>query len=163
MHPIKLFQCLRFCTFFTVMFTPYWSHVQGYTDQRDLLEDRLLYLKYEDMKTVRNKGLFLVLINAFKLYLQDLASEVNKTSEFLQRPKLSAVNMETFLDHLSFEKMKNNPAVQTGFFMRDVRQLDNNEKVTKFFRCGQVNQWKKEMSPEMSQKFDEWITKNQLN
>ncbi|XP_011302984.1 sulfotransferase 1C4-like [Fopius arisanus] len=134
-----------FCRLFLadkLLCCPYWSHILGFWNNRDNLRAKMLWLKYEDMKS-------------------DLSSIIHKTSEFLGKSSLSPENLQVLEDHLSFTKMKNNPAVNKEEWIEYIKQFNLTTKPGKFMRSGEVNQWMTGMSPEMSQKFDDW-TSNHL-
>lgn len=81
----------------TGYYSPFIHHVLSYWKQRN---NHLLFLTYEEMKA-------------------DLPSVVKKVAKFLGKPlPESQESMKTFLDHLSFDKMKYNTAVNKDDFMK---------------------------------------------
>ncbi|XP_063992975.1 luciferin sulfotransferase-like [Diachasmimorpha longicaudata] len=129
-----------FCRLFLgdkLLCCPYWSHILGFWNNRDDFQEKMLWLKYEDMKS-------------------DLSSVIKKTSKFLGINSLSPEDLEILEDHLSFSRMKTNPAVNKEDWIAYVKHFDLTTESGKFMRSGEVNQWRAVMSPEISHKFDEW-------
>ncbi|XP_015111071.1 sulfotransferase 1C4 [Diachasma alloeum] len=132
-----------FCRLFLadkLLCCPYWGHILGFWNNRNDPQQKMLWLKYEDMKS-------------------DLPSIIQKTSEFLGKTSLCLSppeNLDILVDHLSFSKMKANPAVNKEGWIAYIKQFDLTTEPGKFMRSGKVNQWKAVMTPVMSQKFDEW-------
>lgn len=89
-------------------------------------------------------------------FFKDLSSVIHKTSEFLKLPPLSVQNLEILKDHLSFSKMKDNPAVNQERWIGAMQKLEIPTTQEKFIRSGEVNQWKAAMSSEMTEEFDKW-------
>lgn len=80
----------------------------------------------------------------------DLASSLKKLADFLGHP-LSDEDLPKLMQHLSFESVKKNPAINM--------KIIPSENEAPFIRRGQVG-GNSEMTAEMSKKFDEWIAKN---
>ncbi|XP_011302858.1 sulfotransferase 1C4 [Fopius arisanus] len=120
---------------------PYWDHILGFWNNRNDKKHEMLLIKYEEMKS-------------------DLTSVVRRTSEFLGKPPLPPEKLAILMDHLTFSKMKNNPAVNKEEWIAYIKQFDLSTEDGKFMRKGEVNQWQTEMSPEMSEKFDEWTAEH---
>ena len=72
-------------------YTPFFRHVIEYWELQKRSPDRVLFIFYEDMKA-------------------DLASVVRKVAAFLGKA-VSDEDMPGLLEHLTFDKMKDNPAV----------------------------------------------------
>ncbi|CAG9859341.1 unnamed protein product [Phyllotreta striolata] len=70
-------------------YAPYWNHVLPFWERRN--QPNLLFLKYEKM-------------------VQDLPSVIKEVADFLEKP-LSPENISLLAEHLSFDSMKKNPAV----------------------------------------------------
>lgn len=100
----------------------------------------ILFLKYEDMK-------------------KDLSKTIQKVSEFLERP-MNDEQVEKLTEHLSFEKMKQNPAVNKEDISEFYHKYKISESDGKFFRSGKVGDHKELMSKEMVGRFDKWIKSN---
>lgn len=116
-----------------------WNHYLTYWNKRD--EPNFLYLKYEDMK-------------------RDTPAAVRQIAEFLDK-KLTDEQVEKVCDFLSFENMKNNPGVNLSALLDAYLGKDYLKRTGKaFIRKGEMGDWKNHMTPELSEKFDEWIEKN---
>uniref|UniRef100_A0A1A9W5Q1 Sulfotransferase domain-containing protein n=1 Tax=Glossina brevipalpis TaxID=37001 RepID=A0A1A9W5Q1_9MUSC len=125
----------------------YWKHVLPFWKRSS--ESNVLFLKYEDMK-------------------RDLPSIVRKCAKFLQIDyQISEVDLKRICEHLKFDKMQKNPAVnlepllnQTDINGNGVQMTTNSCSDIQFIRKGQIGDWKNYISTEMSQRFDEWIDQN---
>lgn len=97
--------------------------------------------------------------NAF--LFQDLASVIRRTAKFLGKT-LTEEKVAALVDHLSFNKMKENPAVNYKEFTDACKKMDlcTDDQEGTFLRKGEVNNWKNYMSPEMSARFDRWTEEN---
>lgn len=62
------------------------------------------------------------------------------------------------MDHLSFENMKNNRAVNYEPVVELYKKYELGLTLEdgSFMRCGRVGQWKEKMSPSLIQQFEEW-------
>ncbi|XP_043276423.1 luciferin sulfotransferase-like [Venturia canescens] len=135
-----------FCTLFLagkLCFAPFWKHVLGFWTKRN--NENVLFLKYEDMK-------------------EDLASVIRETAHFLGKSKDGTYDndekMQPLLEHLSFESMKNNSAVNYEDVVDVNRKLKLIEADGKFMRSGQKDQWKSQMAQEVIEKFDNFTRTN---
>lgn len=90
---------------------------------------------------------------------KDLHSVVERVTEFLGT-KLTNDQMDTLLNHLSFESMKSNASVN----YESIVEMNRAHKITEdqgaFMRSGKVGGYKADMTPEIIKKFDEWTKKN---
>ncbi|KAF7265623.1 hypothetical protein GWI33_020976 [Rhynchophorus ferrugineus] len=134
----------EFCKLFLankVCFAPYWKHLLQFWDRR--YDDNILFLKYEDMK-------------------KDLPSAVRQTAAFLNKG-LTENQIDSLTYHLSFDSMKNNPAVNYEL----VTELNKKYKLIEyegaFMRSGSVGGYKTCMSPDIIEEFDRWIYTNTKN
>ncbi|XP_075233109.1 luciferin sulfotransferase-like isoform X2 [Lycorma delicatula] len=118
-----------------LVFSPFWEHV----------------LSFWELKGREN-----VLISSFEEMKHDLSKVLKKTADFLGVTYTEEQEIE-ILDHLSFKSMKNNPMVN---FENDIKEIGKENMA--FIRNGEVEGWKKEMTPEIAEKFDIW-TKEKLN
>ena len=86
---------------------------------------------------------------------KDLASNVRKVAKFLGK-ELTDENVEAMVDHLSFKKMKNNPAVnkEEGKAIRLFNESGS------FMRKGEVGDWKNHFTDEMNKRMDEATKKH---
>uniref|UniRef100_A0A6P7EY40 Estrogen sulfotransferase, testis isoform-like n=1 Tax=Diabrotica virgifera virgifera TaxID=50390 RepID=A0A6P7EY40_DIAVI len=121
-----------------VTFAPYWNHVLPFWEKRN--QPNILFLKYEKM-------------------IQDLPSIIKEVADFLETP-LTPEQITTLSDHLSFESMKKNPAVNYEMIVSLNRKFKLIECDGTFMRSGKVGDYKAKMSPEIIQAFDEWTAEN---
>lgn len=131
----------------------YWKHVLPFWKRST--EPNILFLKYEDMK-------------------KDLARVVRQCARFLNIDyEIADADMKRLCQHLQFDSMQGNPAVNLEPLLGQVdingngvaAHLETNttaasSKDSKFIRKGQVGDWKNYMSPEASHRFDQWIEDN---
>lgn len=128
----------------------YWKHVLPFWKRST--ESNVLFLKYEDMK-------------------KDLARVVRQCARFLNIDyEISDAAMKRLCQHLQFDSMQGNPAVNLEPLLGQVdingnglaSHLDAPTPSTdsKFIRKGQVGDWKNYMSAEVSHRFDQWIEEN---
>lgn len=84
---------------------------------------------------------------------------VRKMSEFLEK-KLSDKQVDMLCQHLSFENMKNNRAVN----YEEVIELNKKYKLVQaegtFMRSGTVGEWKAKLTSEWVERFDCWTQAN---
>ncbi|XP_073839453.1 sulfotransferase 1 family member D1-like [Musca autumnalis] len=112
-------------------YTSYWNHIVDFWKMRN--EPHIFFVTYEEMK-------------------KDLASVIQRLCTFLERPQLTAEEMERTLDHLSFDKMRSYEKMTN----------DLKEKIPKatedfqFLRRGIVGSFKDELTPELREKIDNW-------
>lgn len=116
---------------------PVWPHVLDFWKRRN--EPNVLFLKYEDMK-------------------KDLESTIYKCAKFLGvEDSITNEHVERMCEHLKFDRMQKNPAVNIESYLQLNREKD---KSVQFIRKGQIGDWKNYMSDELSLRFDEWTKKN---
>ncbi|CAH2004326.1 unnamed protein product [Acanthoscelides obtectus] len=124
------------------VYLPYWSHVLEFWEQRH--KPNVMILRYEEM-------------------LKDLPGMIRKVASFLEKP-LTDDQVDQLVKHLSFDSMKTNSAVNNEKLIKERRQIKGlGEAQTGHMRRGQAKSHKAEMSPEMIEKFDEWINVNTKN
>ncbi|KAJ9573815.1 hypothetical protein L9F63_008797 [Diploptera punctata] len=111
-----------------------WDHILDFWNIRH--EPNLLLISYEEMKKA----------------IRRIAT---KTAQFLNR-SLTEEQLKQLCEHLSFESMKKNPAVNLEEQLQKIRERQNFEVEEKFIRKGKVGGWKDELSPEASEKIDKW-------
>lgn len=112
---------------------PVWPHMLGFWHRRN--DTNVLFLKYEDMK-------------------KDLPGTVYKCARFLGvEDSITNEDVSRMCDHLNFDRMQNNPAVNIESYLNLKRDSD---KKVQFIRKGQIGDWKNYMSNELSARFDEW-------
>lgn len=116
---------------------PVWPHCLTFWNMRD--EANVLFLKYEDMK-------------------KDLPSTIHKCAKFLGvENRITDIDVAQMCDHLKFDRMQKNPAVNITSYLPVNGDKDKN---VQFIRKGQIGDWKNYMSDELSVRFDEWIRMN---
>ncbi|XP_057802874.1 cytosolic sulfotransferase 5-like [Salvia miltiorrhiza] len=112
---------------------PFWDHILGYWKQSLENPDRVLFLKYEDMKARP-------------------AAEVRRVAEFLGCPfsaeEVEAGEVDRILELCSFEVLSGLEVNKKGKLM--VTGVDKSA----FFRRGEVGDWKNHLSPEMAERID---------
>lgn len=116
---------------------PVWPHMLDFWQKRH--DPNVLFLKYEDMK-------------------KDLASTIYECAKFLNvEESITAEDVAQMCDHLNFDRMQKNPAVNIDSYLHFNR---DKEKRVQFIRKGQIGDWKNYMSNDLSNRFDEWIIKH---
>ena len=118
-----------------VQYSPYFDYVCEAWAKRN--HPNMCLLFYEDMK-------------------KDLPANIRKVATFLGK-EFEDEKMEALVDHLSFEKMKNNNAVNKED-LKGVSFKANHDG--KFMRKGQVGDWKNFFTEEMNKRMDEAIEKH---
>lgn len=114
-----------------------WQHMLSFWQRRN--DSNILFLKYEEMK-------------------KDLPRSILKCAEFLGvSDKLNDEQMSRLCEHLNFDKMQRNRAVNLEEIYNPDCENGKGTKSTKFIRKGQIGDWKNYMTNEMSARFDEWI------
>lgn len=116
---------------------PVWPHCLTFWNMRH--ESNVLFLKYEDMK-------------------KDLPSTIFQCAKFLGvEDRITDTDVTQMCDHLKFDRMQKNPAVNITSYLPVNGEKDKN---VQFIRKGQIGDWKNYMSDELSARFDEWIRQN---
>ncbi|KAG5523491.1 hypothetical protein RHGRI_035333 [Rhododendron griersonianum] len=122
---------------------PYWDHVLGYWKASLEQPERVLFLKYEDMK-------------------RETSVLVKRLAEFIGHPFSVAEEtegvVERVMDLCSFENLSNLEVNKNGRHRVDTPvAIENNT----YFRRGKVRDWKNHLTAEMVQRMD-WITEQKL-
>merc|ERR1712071_348807 len=113
---------------------PYFPHVfEGWSKRH---HPNLHFVFYEDLKT-------------------DLRGEIVKIATFLGK-SLTDEQLTKLTEHLGFNKMKNNAAVNNEIG----KEFGILKQKGYFIRKGITGDWKNHFSPEMNSRLDAWITKN---
>lgn len=100
-------------------------------------DPNVLFIKFEEMK-------------------HDLPSVIRKTAEFLNKD-LSDIQVEKLCEHLSFQNMKTNRAVNLEAILEKSFGTSYLEATDlRFIRKGEIGDWKNYMSEDLSNRFDEW-------
>ncbi|XP_055598747.1 luciferin sulfotransferase-like isoform X2 [Uranotaenia lowii] len=118
--------------------SPYHRHV---IDYHNLNYENILHLCFEDMR-------------------QDLRPTLHRVCKFLGK-SYTAQQILALEQHLSFDSMKNNDAVNGRYWVEHVlSQTNRHDKISdqdyQFIRRGKANGWKQELSPELIEAIDEW-------
>lgn len=97
------------------------------------------------------------------IILQDLESAVHRVANFFEK-SLSDDQVKQLLDHLSFEKMKENSATNKQSFFNFMKRYGLlPDKYENFIRSGKVGEWKEVMDAKMVQRFEKWQQENLKN
>ncbi|XP_055917405.1 amine sulfotransferase isoform X2 [Eupeodes corollae] len=122
-----------------VNFNPFWPHVLDFWHLRE--KQNIYFTSYERMKF-------------------DLRAVVSDVCQFLNK-KISFDEMEKLVDHLSFDKMKVNPACNHEKEFQSIKQAAGVEvEEFRFVRRGVVGSHKDELPHEVIEEFDEWTDDN---
>ena len=118
------------------------------------MDDLVVYCSYfeyvkEAWKRRNHRNVCLLFFEDMK---NDLAPNVRKVAKFLGK-KVTDKEVEALVDHLSFEKMKNNPSVNYENGMIFTRESN-------FMRKGEVGDWKNYFTDEMNKRMDEATEKH---
>lgn len=104
-------------------------------------DPNMLIIKFEDMK-------------------KDLPAMVRRTADFLGKT-LSEEQVDKLCDHLSFQNMKSNRAVNLDAILeRSFGKSFLEQTNLRFIRKGEVGDWKNYMSDDLSRRFDQWAEQN---
>jgi len=114
-------------------YSPFLQHVLSYWKHRH--EEHLLFLTYEEMKS-------------------DLAGVVTRVANFLGKT-LTPKQMADLVDHLSFDQMKANSAVNKDDVLESVRIKTGMEK-GQFLRKGEVGDWRNHLTEAQVSRMAAW-------
>lgn len=89
---------------------------------------------------------------------KDMVSVIKKVSDFLIDKQLPEDKITDLIEHLTFDKMKNNSSVNYDF-ASELLRIYTGQSGT-FMRCGQVGSYKKDINHEMEKRIDEWIERS---
>merc|ERR1711973_516743 len=123
-------------------YAPFLPHVKEYWEEQKLRKN-VFFVTYEEMK-------------------RDLRSVVSRLAAFLGKEETvkDSEKMGALLNHLSFDKMKTNKAVNKAETVELCTETKNKEmEAPKFMRKGQVGDWKNWLSPEQLETFKTWEKK----
>jgi len=123
---------------------PFWLNVLSYWEHLD--SPNLLFITYEELKA-------------------DLKGSIQKVARFLgaQRPnqpvgELGEKEVEGLLEHLSFNSMRNNPAVNEAVFETAAVTKEGFQSV-KFMREGKVGGHKQRLTEQQAARFRQWTAR----
>lgn len=97
---------------------------------------------------------------------RDLPKIVRRCAKFLNVDyQLTDVDLARICEHLKFDKMQANPAVNLEPLLNNIDDGRNNNIVksgdeSKFIRKGNIGDWRNYLTAESSKRFDEWIERN---
>ncbi|KAL0407851.1 UNVERIFIED_CONTAM: Cytosolic sulfotransferase 14 [Sesamum radiatum] len=128
--PLELDEAFdMFCRGIT-SYGPFWDHMLGYWNAHLKNPERMLFLKYEDLK-------------------EDILSNVKKIAEFMGLPFSPEEEKQGVVEQISrlcsFENLKNLEVNKSG----NVLGLMKNSS---FFRKGEVGDWVNYLTPEMAER-----------
>jgi len=88
---------------------------------------------------------------------QDLPGVIQKTAKFLGKV-MSEDQVHQLADHLSFGKMKSNPAVNVENYAQMERERYGlpDEDDLHFLRQGETGGWRKDMTQDVADRLDAW-------
>ncbi|KAK4401128.1 Cytosolic sulfotransferase 15 [Sesamum angolense] len=111
-------------------FGPFWDHMLGYWNAQLKNPQKLLFLKYEDLK-------------------QDVSSHVKQIAEFIGFPFSAEEENQGMLEQISrlcsFENLKNLKVNKSGYFIGSIKN-------SSFFRKGEVGDWINHLTPAMAER-----------
>ncbi|EEF37983.1 flavonol sulfotransferase-like [Ricinus communis] len=118
---------------------PYWDHVAGYWKASQEHPEKVLFLKYEDLK-------------------EDTVSNVRKLADFLGYPFTPEEErqgvVQEIVDLCSFENLKNLKATKDGVYSSDSPFIMKNSL---FYRKGNSGDWKNYFTEEMGARLDQIV------
>ncbi|KAH0753538.1 hypothetical protein KY290_023808 [Solanum tuberosum] len=107
---------------------PFFEHVLEYWEESKKMPQKILFLKYEDLKI-------------------DPKKEVAKIALFLGKPFDNEEDLEIVLNKCSMERLKNLEVNKSGSIFSHIHN-------SAYFRKGVVGEWKNHMTPEMEEQLD---------
>ncbi|KAL3327967.1 hypothetical protein AABB24_035563 [Solanum stoloniferum] len=110
------------------LYGPFFEHVLEYWEESKRMPQKILFLKYENLK-------------------MDPKKELEKIGLFLGKPFRNEEDLEIVLKKCSLERLKNLEVNKSGSLFYGV---PNNS----FFRKGIIGDWKNHMIPEMEERLD---------
>ncbi|CAH1787612.1 unnamed protein product [Owenia fusiformis] len=111
----------------------WFNHLSGFWAQKDHL--KVLFIKYEDM-------------------VNDLAESVTKTAEFLEKD-LTEAEKDNIVEHLTFNKMRNNP--KTGKVFETIKERSGHDNSAGHMRKGVIDDWKDNLTVSQSERIDSFL------
>ncbi|XP_049544014.1 luciferin sulfotransferase-like [Anopheles darlingi] len=124
-------------------YSPYHRHLIEYSELR---YPNMLSLCFEDMK-------------------RDLPETIRKVCQFFNKTDYSEAQLLQLAEHLSFDKMRENAAVnKRDWVAYNLRQTNRSDKLNdgnmQFIRRGEVDGWRNEMPKSLVEEFDGWVKRN---
>lgn len=97
------------------------------------------------------------------IILQDKKSVIHRVANFLEK-SLSDDQVKQLVDHLSFERMKENSAVNMSSYLNFMRKYGLiPHKNGNFIRSGKIDEWEEAMDAKLVQRFEKWEQENLKN
>ncbi|KAK7833718.1 flavonol sulfotransferase-like [Quercus suber] len=124
---------------------PYWDHVLGYWRASLESQERILFLKYED------------LMNDTVYWVKEMAMFMGYPFSLKEEEKGA---VQKIIDQCSFENMSSLEVNKSG--IPEIRPKEIVNKNNIFFRKGKIGDWKNHLTSEMAMQLDQ-ITKQKLN
>ncbi|EYU36903.1 hypothetical protein ABFS82_14G063600 [Erythranthe guttata] len=117
------------------LYGPFYEHITGYWDAHLKNPDKVLFLKYEDLK-------------------DDIGLHVRKIAEFMGCPFSQEEEERGLVEEIcrvcSFDNLKNLEVNKSGSFNGRVKN-------SSFFRKGEVGDWANHLTPAMAERMDKLI------
>ncbi|CBI15346.3 unnamed protein product, partial [Vitis vinifera] len=139
-NPKDVFAFEQYCKGFSP-YGPFWDHILGYWKANSKWPERVLLLKYEDMK-------------------RDSSFHLKRIAEFIGQPFSSEEEKQGLVHEIiklcSFESLSNMKVNKTGTFRAGYLTVDKNS----FFRKGEVGDWKNHLTAEMAERLDKITERN---
>ncbi|KAF3662490.1 putative protein UXT -like protein [Capsicum annuum] len=110
------------------LYGPFFEHVLEYWEESKKWPQKILFLKYEDLK-------------------MDPRKEVAKIALFLGKPFSNEEDLEKVLKKCSLERLKNLEVNKSGSLFSHLHN-------SSYFRKGVVGDWKNHLTPEMEKQID---------
>ncbi|KAK6129768.1 hypothetical protein DH2020_036475 [Rehmannia glutinosa] len=112
-------------------FGPFWDHMLGYWNAHLKSPEKVLFLKYEDLK-------------------EDITFYIKKIAEFLGCPFSLEEEKQGLIEQISklcsFETLKNLEVNKTGYHIGVLKR-------SSFFRKGEIGDWTNYLTPAMAERF----------
>jgi len=119
-------------------YEPFKQHVLGYLKQRN--QNNVLFITFEEMK-------------------KDLPSVIRKTADFLNK-SLNGEDIANLAEHLSFNSMKKNKAVNKVDFVATGLKMEGVFRPGEFMRKGEIGDWRSYFTKDQKQRMELWEEKN---
>ncbi|XP_050220908.1 flavonol sulfotransferase-like [Mercurialis annua] len=136
--PVSLEEAFEFFCNGVVTYGPYWDHVLSYWKAKQEFPEKILFLKYEEMK--KDESFYVKKLAEFMGYSFSSEEEENGV-------------MQKIIEMCSFDNLSNLEVNKNGGYREDKSPLAMKNNV--FFRKGEVGDWKNHLTAEMGARLDE--------